>query len=199
MLVETTVYARLAAAETVHHIAPPRPPGSRSLELLTLVLVVFCGLALLGAVEMARARRIRIRHPRPGTLYVVQDLAQPNLFKVGITHRTAKARRAEIRRTMAEGELREILRAEIPHVRDVEREAHRRLRRRQARLPGRGQEWFRADGHAAILAEVSLAIRDVRRHARRWRSDAPIRVYLHGRPLSPDALLDGRFSEAGPT
>lgn len=169
------------------------------MDLLTLALVALCGLALLGAAEIARARRIRIRHPRPGTLYVVQDLARPDLFKVGITHRTAKARKAEIRRTMAEGDLREILRLEIPHVRDVEREAHRRLRRRQARLPGRGREWFRADGHAPILAEVSRAARDVRRHARRWRPDAPVRVHLHGRPLPPDALLDGRLDAAGPT
>ena len=166
------------------------------MDLLTLALIVLCGLALLGAAEMARARRIRIRHPRPGTLYVVQDLASPNLYKVGITHRTAKARKAEIRRTMAEGELREILRLYIPHVRDVEAEAHRRLRRRQTRLPGRGREWFRSNGHGPILAEIAAAVRDVRRHARRWRPDAPISVHLYGRPLPQDALFSGRFERS---
>jgi hypothetical protein len=166
------------------------------LDLLTLALIVLCGLALLGVAEMARARRIQIRHPRPGTLYVVQDLASPNLYKVGITHRTAKARKAEIRRTMAKSELREILRLYIPHVRDVEAEAHRRLRRRQIRLPGRGREWFRSNGHGPILAEIAAAVRDVQRHARRWRPDAPISIYLYGRPLPQDVFLSGRFEQS---
>lgn len=163
------------------------------MDLLTLSLA---GLVLLGAAEMARARRIRIRHPRPGTLYVVQDLARPDLFKVGITHRTAKERKAEIRRTMSEGDLREILRLHIPHVRDVEAEVHRRLRRRQARLPGRGREWFRADGHGPILVEVASAVREVRRYARNWGRNAPVSVHLHGRPLPQDALLDRRFGRS---
>jgi hypothetical protein len=162
-------------------------------DLPTLLLIALCGLALLGALERARRSRLRIRHPRPGTLYVVQDLARPDLFKVGITHRTAKARKQEIRRTMADGELREILRLYIPHVRDVEAEAHRRLCRRRTRLPGRGREWFRADGHGPILAEVARAARDVRRHARHWRRDAPTSAHLLGRPLPFDDLIDGRL------
>lgn len=163
------------------------------MDLLTLLLTALCGLALLGALEMARRGRLRIRYPRPGTLYVVQDLARPDLFKVGITHRTAKERKKEIRRTMAEGDLREILRLYVPHVRDVEAEAHRRLRRRRAHLPGRGREWFRADGYGPIIAEVARATQDVRRHARHWRRDAPTSAHLLGRPLALDDLIEKRL------
>lgn len=163
------------------------------MDLLTLLLTALCALALLGMLEVARRGRLRIRHPRPGTLYVVQDLARPDLFKVGITHRTARERRKEIRRTMAEGELREVLRLHVPHVRDVETEAHRRLRHRRARLPGRGREWFRADGPGPVLAEVGKAARDVRRHARNWRRDTPATAHLLGRPVALDDLIDGRL------
>lgn len=105
-----------------------------------------------------------------GTVYLMQDLHEPELVKVGVTHRLSRERKPEIVRTMAAGApLRQLLALDLAHARSVETVAHRRLQRHRQRCE-RGREWY----HAAtpnklerILAEVEHAAHDVRRLARR--------------------------------
>ena len=93
-----------------------------------LAVAVF-GLAALWLLwRWPRTRHVRLS-VKWGSVYVFQDRADPNLFKVGVTARLSKTRKREVARSMADGSpLRQILAIDMPHARSVETIAHRRLR-----------------------------------------------------------------------
>ena len=125
-------------------------------------------LAIVAAFVLIPARRKGSLRYGWGKVYVLRDIQNPELIKIGRTSRSAKIRMKEVSVTMTGGVALELLYwIETPYYATVEIIAHRKIRRRRYRSE-RGTEWFKADAATAIRA-VELAVRDVRRSARRQR------------------------------
>lgn len=115
-----------------------------------------------------------------GKVYILQDLENPRLFKVGMTYRTSELRRREVQDVMAGGSaLRVVFEIHTPYPLAIETVAHRRLRNRRHRSE-RGREWFKADDQTVRKAVIA-AYRDVRRIGKRqgrWSKEADGKVWV---------------------
>ena len=102
--------------------------------------------------SILKRRRVRRRRksiawfrgrPAWGTVYLMQSLNEPDLFKVGFTKRRTKDRRSELQGKVG-GRLKVFYTLSMPNAYFTEQLVLRRLRRRfWGRGDRRGTEWFR--------------------------------------------------------
>ncbi|MGY6548986.1 MAG: GIY-YIG nuclease family protein [Roseinatronobacter sp.] len=117
--------------------------------------LVFLSVALGAAIAYDRwrfrfARGLVFRRENNwGTVYILQDMNAPGIFKVGYTSRNIIARKTEIMRDMTSGRsLRLAYAIDMTHARQVETVAHRRLGKYRIKSSRRhrGNEWFSVGG-----------------------------------------------------
>ena len=118
----------------------------------------------------SRGIRLSKKYGR-GTVYVLQDIRSPTIYKIGFTRRSVNTRRNEIERDMTQNrQLRIVFSVKVPHAEAVEMVTHRRLKRFQYRSRRcKGREWFRVPGRngiAYVKANIEKSIEDIGRKKR---------------------------------
>ena len=154
---------------------------------VTLILFLFSLASLAICLNRRRVPPVWLGRFGLGSVYIFQDRSDPTLIKIGITRRLCLTRKAEVSRTMANGnDLRQIYALDhMPFPRTVERLAHSFLQCSRVRWPRgscRGVEWFRVRNDEELksaVAAVERAARIVRtaaRKKRRWPAKADTEV-----------------------
>lgn len=123
------------------------------------------------------------RRPAWGTVYLMQSLDEPDLFKVGFTNRQTKDRRAELKGKVG-GRLKVFYTLSMPNAYFTEQLVLRRLRRRLlGRGDHRGTEWFRLRKKEAVpdmvdrIHEAACRIRLVSKMKLSWPSGQDFVIY----------------------
>ncbi|MFV1630812.1 GIY-YIG nuclease family protein [Phaeobacter sp. JH20_18] len=105
------------------------------------------------------------RRPAWGTVYLMQSLDEPDLFKVGFTKRLTKSRRGELKGKVG-GRLKIYYTLSMPNAYFVEQRVLRGLRARWfGRGDRRGTEWFRLRKKETlpdIVGRIDVAARRIR-------------------------------------
>lgn len=107
---------------------------------------------------------------RPSTLYILQCLDHPAIFKIGFTRRSGDVRAREIREKTG-FRLQVVYELRMPWACEVEERVHARLMTVGWRLRGRpdfGTEWYRPPGGLqSLVAIIAPVAREVEQEARR--------------------------------
>jgi hypothetical protein len=123
-----------------------------------------------------------------GKVYVLRDVANPHLLKVGMTKRSTSMRMNEVSETMTGGmALETIYWVKVPYVQNVEELAHIDLKSFR-HWSERGTEWFKADESRAIRA-VDRAAKRVKLAAKQQRKWSP---------QADQAAMRWRMTKSGP-